>query len=61
MADNALGLQATITWPMVEMFIRICPLCKIRAKSSSGRPSTEDESVSYRPPPPPPGPPVVKR
>ncbi|TBU29546.1 hypothetical protein BD311DRAFT_756354 [Dichomitus squalens] len=52
---------ATITWPMVEMFIRICPLCKLRAKGGSGRPSTEDESVSYRPPPPPAGPPVIKR
>ncbi|KAG1735087.1 uncharacterized protein EDB91DRAFT_1329812 [Suillus paluster] len=25
--------MATITWPMVEMFIRLCPLCNLRNKS----------------------------
>lgn len=43
--------QATITWPMVEMFIRLCPLCKLRAKGS-GRTPNEEESASYRGPPP---------
>ncbi|KAH7888785.1 hypothetical protein F5I97DRAFT_1935244 [Phlebopus sp. FC_14] len=27
--------MATITWPMVEIFIRLCPLCNLRSKSSS--------------------------
>lgn len=26
---------ATITWPMVEMFTRLCPLCKMRAKTTN--------------------------
>ncbi|KAI0702949.1 hypothetical protein C8T65DRAFT_579030 [Cerioporus squamosus] len=57
--------MATITWPMVEMFIRLCPLCKLRAKGSATRGTPEEESVSYRgpslPPPPPPIPGVIKR
>ncbi|KAI0743789.1 hypothetical protein C8Q80DRAFT_1183145 [Daedaleopsis nitida] len=45
---------ATITWPMVEMFIRICPLCKPRAKGGAPRMPSEEESASFRPP-------VIKR
>lgn len=26
--------QATITWPMIEMFIQLCPLCSLRNKTS---------------------------
>ncbi|KAI0829676.1 hypothetical protein BC628DRAFT_1057743 [Trametes gibbosa] len=42
--------MATITWPMVEMFIRLCPLCKLRSKGN-GRPSAVDEesASSFRP------------
>jgi len=29
-----LGL-ATITWPMAEIFVRLCPLCSLRVKGSS--------------------------
>lgn len=28
--------MATITWPMVETFIRLCPLCNLRSKSAQG-------------------------
>ncbi|OAX44153.1 hypothetical protein K503DRAFT_707106 [Rhizopogon vinicolor AM-OR11-026] len=28
--------MATITWPMVEMFVRLCPLCNLRSKSGHG-------------------------
>ncbi|KAI0342053.1 hypothetical protein BDW22DRAFT_1395915 [Trametopsis cervina] len=28
---------ATITWPMVELFLRLCPLCKLRAKGQATR------------------------
>ncbi|KAH9855203.1 hypothetical protein C2E23DRAFT_814883 [Lenzites betulinus] len=42
---------ATITWPMVEMFIRLCPLCKLRSKGGNGRtPAVDEESASaFRP------------
>ncbi|KAH9935392.1 uncharacterized protein B0H18DRAFT_901850 [Fomitopsis serialis] len=33
---------ATITWPMVEIFIRLCPLCKMRGKNST-RVASEDD------------------
>ena len=65
MADSVLDMQATITWPMVGMFIRLCPICKSRSKNGAvggnGRASTEDEPPTYRAPPPPPGLPVIKR
>ncbi|OSD04021.1 hypothetical protein PYCCODRAFT_1408448 [Trametes coccinea BRFM310] len=50
---------ATITWPMVEMFIRLCPLCKLRAKGGPRAPGpvVDEESASFRAGPPP----VVKR
>lgn len=41
--------QATITWPMVEMFLRLCPLCKLRAKGQPTRvtaSATGDEDSS---------------
>jgi hypothetical protein len=28
-------IQASITWPMAEMFVRLCPLCNLRAKSAA--------------------------
>ncbi|KZT19905.1 hypothetical protein NEOLEDRAFT_1158904 [Neolentinus lepideus HHB14362 ss-1] len=31
---------ATITWPMVELFTRLCPLCNLRAKTNGGPSST---------------------
>jgi len=37
---------ATITWPMVEMFIRLCPLCKMRSKGGR-QPHTDEDS--FRP------------
>ena len=33
-------LQAGITWSMVEIFIRLCPLCSLRTKSNSTRRDT---------------------
>ncbi|OBZ68176.1 hypothetical protein A0H81_11911 [Grifola frondosa] len=49
---------ATITWPMVEMFIRLCPLCKMRSKGPPRIAPEEEGSTpsSFRPPPP-----VIKR
>ncbi|OCH93118.1 hypothetical protein OBBRIDRAFT_772167 [Obba rivulosa] len=38
---------ATITWPMVEIFVRLCPLCKLRAKGTP-RVATDEEALSYR-------------
>lgn len=35
--DRLSLIQATITWPMVEMFLRLCPLCKLRAKGQPTR------------------------
>lgn len=32
--DSSNTPQATITWPMVEIFIRLCPLCNLRSKSA---------------------------
>ncbi|KAI0330130.1 hypothetical protein GY45DRAFT_1354100 [Cubamyces sp. BRFM 1775] len=49
------GVQATITWPMVEMFIRLCPLCKLRSKGAARAPVADEESASFR------AGPVVKR
>ncbi|KAH9831225.1 uncharacterized protein C8Q71DRAFT_816651 [Rhodofomes roseus] len=38
---------ATITWPMVEIFTRLCPLCKMRGKNSTrAAVSEEDPSAS---------------
>ncbi|GBE81241.1 hypothetical protein BKA93DRAFT_756330 [Sparassis latifolia] len=43
--------MATITWPMVEMFIRLCPLCKMRSKGAARViPEEEHPSSSFRPP-----------
>ncbi|CAL1707004.1 unnamed protein product [Somion occarium] len=39
---------ATITWPMVELFIRLCPLCKMRAKganTNAHRPMVDEEAL----------------
>ncbi|THH30932.1 hypothetical protein EUX98_g3257 [Antrodiella citrinella] len=40
---------ATITWPMVEMFIRLCPLCKMRAKGGVRHSMADEDIVAYRP------------
>jgi len=40
---------ATITWPMVEMFIRLCPLCKMRAKGGVRHSMADEDIVTYRP------------
>jgi len=32
---------ATITWPMVEIFVRLCPLCKMRTKGPRSVPEDE--------------------
>ncbi|TCD62601.1 hypothetical protein EIP91_006647 [Steccherinum ochraceum] len=37
---------ATITWPMVEMFIRLCPICKMRAKGRHAAAPAEEEAAS---------------
>ncbi|CDO76721.1 hypothetical protein BN946_scf184796.g15 [Trametes cinnabarina] len=39
---------ATITWPMVEMFIRLCPLCKLRSKGGPRPSGADEESASFR-------------
>lgn len=46
------SLQATITWPMVEIFIRLCPLCKMRAKGGSRHSVAEEEIIPFRTPAP---------
>lgn len=38
---------ATITWPMVEIFVRLCPLCKLRAKGTP-RVTADEETLPYR-------------
>ena len=37
--------QATITWPMVEIFTRLCPHCKIRGKNNNARVATDEEQT----------------
>ncbi|KZT11087.1 uncharacterized protein LAESUDRAFT_721509 [Laetiporus sulphureus 93-53] len=39
--------MATITWPMVELFIRLCPLCKLRAKGP--RIPADEDTAAPRP------------
>lgn len=41
--------QATITWPMVEMFSRLCPLCKMRQKGQASRPAGADDDSPMTP------------
>ncbi|KIJ67676.1 hypothetical protein HYDPIDRAFT_179869 [Hydnomerulius pinastri MD-312] len=38
--------MASISWPMVEMFIRLCPLCNLRSKSSSSHSVKIDPTYS---------------
>ncbi|PCH43734.1 hypothetical protein WOLCODRAFT_138555 [Wolfiporia cocos MD-104 SS10] len=40
---------ATVTWPMVELFVRLCPLCKMRAKGHP-RAVPEEDPVLFRQP-----------
>ncbi|KAL1942655.1 hypothetical protein VTO73DRAFT_4895 [Trametes versicolor] len=37
---------ATITWPMVELFIRLCPFCKLRSKGTGRGPAADEDSPS---------------
>lgn len=41
--------QATITWPMVEIFTRLCPHCKIRGKNNNARAAAEEEQAPSAP------------
>ncbi|KAH7922368.1 hypothetical protein BV22DRAFT_1106660 [Leucogyrophana mollusca] len=38
--------MATITWPMVEIFLRLCPLCNLRNKSGSSLSVKSDPAYS---------------
>ncbi|KAH9942304.1 uncharacterized protein BXZ73DRAFT_41313 [Epithele typhae] len=50
---------ATITWPMVEMFIRLCPLCKLRARGGRTPPAEEQPLPQAQVQQPQPQPPSV--
>ncbi|EIN11370.1 hypothetical protein PUNSTDRAFT_124754 [Punctularia strigosozonata HHB-11173 SS5] len=47
---RAVGM-ASITWPMAEMFVRLCPLCNLRAKAAPAPPPTSTGSPSLAPTP----------